>query len=454
MVDINDWYDLRDIENDLAADYVLQADLTKDTAGYNEVATSFTPITDGTDGFTGSLDGNGYLITDLTIDSTSDGYSGSYTGLFETNSGTIQNILLTGSLDSGTFKSGPLAGFHGGTIESCVVNMDVTASNAEIGGLVGENGSGATTTNCYALGSVEGSEKVGGFAGVNRGVTQTSYSVGSVNATTGTAENGFIGETFGTETDCYWDTESSGVTTTAGTATGLTTSEMQGSEASTNMGGFDFTNTWSTITASDTDAAADGYPILQDLGKVSQLYYANNLDVTLSVETDSATNVQPLAADLNGELLESNGDVDVYFEYGNNLSDNTSATQTISPQTFTQTVGLQADSSYEFRAVAKATYEGFDIVETGSTLTFSNGQASIDGTVTVSGNVVEGAVVQARSLENDTTFGRQETDANGNYSFDNISALTNGDIVEIIIDIKRQDSKNYSRSIYPVVTNE
>jgi hypothetical protein len=72
----------------------------------------------------------------------------------------------------------------------------------------------------------------------------------------------------------YWDTESSGQSSSAAEgsgSTGLTTSEMIGSSAPSNMAGLDFTGNWSEVVSSDSDAVSDGYPVLQDLSRVQQL---------------------------------------------------------------------------------------------------------------------------------------------------------------------------------------
>jgi hypothetical protein len=50
----------------------------------------------------------------------------------------------------------------------------------------------------------------------------------------------------GSVSDSYWDINSTGQSSSHG-GNGLTTSEMQGSSASSNMN-FDFTSTWSTVT--------------------------------------------------------------------------------------------------------------------------------------------------------------------------------------------------------------
>lgn len=60
----------------------------------------------------------------------------------------------------------------------------------------------------------------------------------------------------GTVTQSYLDVDSTAQGSSGGSATGLTTSEMQGSSAETNMSGFDFGGTWTTVEGD--------YPELQD----------------------------------------------------------------------------------------------------------------------------------------------------------------------------------------------
>lgn len=88
---------------------------------------------------------------------------------------------------------------------------------------------------------------------------------------------GLIGDDRGDVTDSYWDTEASGQSTSGG-GTGFTTSEMQGSEADNNMSGFDFTDTWEIVQESDEDSTGDGYPILADLDRETQLELQNILN--------------------------------------------------------------------------------------------------------------------------------------------------------------------------------
>lgn len=64
-------------------------------------------------------------------------------------------------------------------------------------------------------------------------------------------EAGLASTDVGTTTGSYWDTESTDQDTTAGGGEGLTTDEMQGSEAQTNMDALDFDDTWQTVVDPD-----------------------------------------------------------------------------------------------------------------------------------------------------------------------------------------------------------
>lgn len=135
-----------------------------------------------------------------------------------------------------------------GDVESSATDSDVSKNCS--GGFIGRDDSG-DLTDCYAKGSVcsEGighaDAGLGGFCG-NRHTActlTTCYSVGAV-YTTGTPDNGggFLGkDTNGTDTDCFWDNETSGWTTTDGDATGKTTTKMKTESTFTN---WDFDDIW------------------------------------------------------------------------------------------------------------------------------------------------------------------------------------------------------------------
>jgi len=255
--EIEDWNDLDNVRNDLSGDYILINDLDEDTTGYQGVGSDFDPIpfVEGEtrpSGFSGTFDGNGKSISDLVIDKDDDGA----VALFGATSGgaSITKLSVSGSvtcINSSRNVAG-LVGYHdGGNVKECVCHVDVVSDGQRIGGLVGNNNE--TIEDSYSTGSVTGDERVGGLVGwnssFNSATIRRSYAVGAV---TGNSETGgLVGGDGSNEIDCYWDTESTGQSTSAGSATGLTSSQMQGSEAVDNMSGFDFSDVWETVEKDD-----------------------------------------------------------------------------------------------------------------------------------------------------------------------------------------------------------
>jgi len=95
--------------------------------------------------------------------------------------------------------------------------------NTSVGGLTGKNA--GTASNSYATGSVTGDDNVGGLVGKNdaTGTVSNSYATGYV---TGNLHvGGLIGRNQGTESNSFWDTETSGQATPDG-GTGKTTEKM------------------------------------------------------------------------------------------------------------------------------------------------------------------------------------------------------------------------------------
>ena len=182
---------------------------------------------------------------------------------------TFINVRVEGgSVKGGGGSIGGLVGEAGNcTMENCSSSAEVTGLD-NVGGLLG-SGANVTVRESYADGSVIGRQYAGGLVGCcnYRSCVHIydSYALGTVFATNGVA-GGLVGETNwtfsdgniisncfsagavsvesgnmggfnGNDTDCtkygcYWDTETSGQTTTYGTgATGLTTAEMKSGTA-------------------------------------------------------------------------------------------------------------------------------------------------------------------------------------------------------------------------------
>jgi flagellin-like protein len=181
-------------------------------------------------GAVGEIEGSAATVSGVTTSASVTGpeFVGGFVGYITESGATISNSKATGSA-TGTGSAFIIGGFagevHDSTIKNSISEADVDGDN-EVGGFIGKNDSG-TIENVYAAGSVSG----------GLGLMESN--------------NG------GTVTDSYWDTQATGQTS-SDAGTGLTTSEMQGSAASSNMSGFDFSSTW------ETETSPDDYPALQN----------------------------------------------------------------------------------------------------------------------------------------------------------------------------------------------
>ena len=206
--------------------------------------------------FTGVFDGKDHTISHLTIKSV-----GSYVGLFGRleSGGEVKNLGVVDVNISGDGYVGGLVGWsQSGSVADCYSTGVVTAAGSDVGGLVGYNrgsvtrsysmalvsgyeyvgglvggnSNSGTVSNSYSTGSVSASYDVGGLVGYNSGTVSNSYSTGVTARrpyyTGGSIIGGLVGKTYSsaTVTRCFWDTQTSGKTTSSG-GTGKTTAKMQ-----------------------------------------------------------------------------------------------------------------------------------------------------------------------------------------------------------------------------------
>jgi len=300
---IADWYHLDNVRNYLSNHFIVINDLDSNSIGYTELASAtandgkgWQPI--GTiainDAFVGSFDGQGYEICDLFIDRPDESdvglfgvveeggvienvdvvANGNVTGnedvgvLVGKNEGTVSNSYsngnVTGNLNVGglvgwnfegtvtdTYSTGNvtgldnvggLVGWNTGTMSNSYATGGVTG-NTSVGGLVGKNG--GTASNSYATGGVTGDDNIGGLVGKNdnTGTVSKSYSTGNV--TGNTHVGGLVGRNQGTESNSFWDTETSGQGSSAG-GIGKTTEEMMDFDTFDGAG-------WDITTVDDAD---------------------------------------------------------------------------------------------------------------------------------------------------------------------------------------------------------
>ena len=164
-------------------------------------------------------------------------------GLVGSTSGRISYCYSTGTVSGNGYVGGLVGYVTDATVNSSYSRANVTG-NLEVGGLAGMTTDEASVlSNSYATGSVKGGTYAGGLAGqVERGTAFRCYSTGDVSGNQ--YVGGFTGyiRVLGGATQCFWDTQTSGWTTSAG-GTGKTTVEMQTISTFTDAG-WDFRDIW------------------------------------------------------------------------------------------------------------------------------------------------------------------------------------------------------------------
>ncbi|GAB6085243.1 fibronectin type III domain-containing protein [Alkaliphilus crotonatoxidans] len=115
--------------------------------------------------FEGSLDGNGYTISNLSIDKATMNYVGLFSSV---RNSTIQNLTIEGIEVLGDKRVGALVGniIKNTTIENILIKRNNLSGNSEIGGLVGYIDVDANIKNIQVnAGNINGKRRVGGLVG-------------------------------------------------------------------------------------------------------------------------------------------------------------------------------------------------------------------------------------------------------------------------------------------------
>ncbi len=248
--------ELQAMKDNLSGKYILMNDI--DLSGYNWEAVGV----DDVNPFTGELNGNGYVISNLKINKPIEDYQGLFGAVM---GGTLKNIALENVDVTGVGYVGALAGAIQGDITNSYSTGSVTGDTA-VGGLVGVI-EGGNITNSYSTSSVTGVGFVGGLVGVIEGGNITnSYSTGSV---TGDAVVGGLagGILQGDITNSYSMGSVSGDVSVGGLVGHIDTGSINDSYSAgsvvgkTNVGGFVGQNTNSTFVSCYYDAPKSGQAI-------------------------------------------------------------------------------------------------------------------------------------------------------------------------------------------------
>ena len=262
------------------AEFQQVADINASDTKNWEGGAGFTPIGVWGNEFEGKYFGDGHSITDLYVNQPDSNYKGFFGcikstgevsdllildvnisgssvvgGLAGASSGLISRCFVSGEISGSGGQIGGLVGSNGGVIEECGSEVEVNggSSSANVGGLVGHMGLNNIVRNSYSSGSVTGYNTTGGLVAYSIGGTViNSYSaavvvsLGSSSSKHGLVKLGTASGsgTVATATNSFWDTSTSGVTSSYnGGGTGKTTANMKTLATFTDAG-WDFNNTW------------------------------------------------------------------------------------------------------------------------------------------------------------------------------------------------------------------
>ena len=209
------------------------------TANIDFTGNAWMPIGNFEIEFTGNYNGNFHTINNLQMPSETTNYVGFFGRIYHS---AVSNLGLINVEISGKDYVGGLFGYIGGysTVTNCYVTGSVTGAHY-VGGLVGYIWSG-TITNAYSTVATNGIGSVGGLVGgIESGTITNAYAIGGINtihvdpiglitpwinSIMGTI-GGLAGfNESGTFNNCFWDTQSSGYSWSAG-GTGKTVIEMR-----------------------------------------------------------------------------------------------------------------------------------------------------------------------------------------------------------------------------------
>ena len=205
--------------------YVLQNNINLNCNDENQ----WVPIGTSSDPFKGILDGKGYTISEIYINS-----GEQRKALFNYNNGQIQNIVVDGYINGSNFNAGIVAENNvSGKIINCVNYIELYATGNQNGGIVGSNSgiiencenrgylelnstSGGICGNNTASGSIKKCKNtheivlkdfnIGGVVGENSGTIEECYNLGNILTSTSYArygKGGIAGKNYGIIKKCY-----------------------------------------------------------------------------------------------------------------------------------------------------------------------------------------------------------------------------------------------------------
>ncbi len=177
------------VTGDANCKVMLMNDINLDELGLDATGSNWTAVGDNTAKFAGTIDGNGYTIRNLKINSTKN-----HQGLF--GRANADSVIKNLNVDNASVVStgaciGGLVGTNEGIIENCsVTNTTVKSEYERTGGIAGQNI--GSISNCKVDVNIEGNNITGGLAGVNFNKIISCSASGNVKGN-GHDTGGFVG---------------------------------------------------------------------------------------------------------------------------------------------------------------------------------------------------------------------------------------------------------------------
>lgn len=227
----------------LNGSYILTQDIDASATQQWNNGAGFLPVgtrveNNDTAGFSGKFDGQGYVIRGLYINRPDEQGIGLFGSV--ASSGVVVNLGIDGGSITGSHYVGAIVGENwSDSIAACFSTAAVTGIS-RVGGLAGINR--GLIDACYAVGPVTGDFFVGGLTGRNyKGTVQECYAAGRVSGLNWTG--GLIGGSVEAETVAsFWDTTTS-MNTLSGGGTGEPTEKLV-QRATYLAAGWDFELIW------------------------------------------------------------------------------------------------------------------------------------------------------------------------------------------------------------------
>ncbi len=136
--------------------------LRNDDATFNRSVRWFDGIGSLNAPFSGTFDGCGYAITDMTAVS-----AGSGSALFlATDGAVLRNITVSGEVQANGSAAGVVAHASGTTLTNCVSHAAIVSTGERAGGITAVMDNGSQLSYCTNYGTVSGTDAVGGLVGV------------------------------------------------------------------------------------------------------------------------------------------------------------------------------------------------------------------------------------------------------------------------------------------------